>query len=76
MAKVISVTLDEQMEIFIDEQIGQGKFRSPAEVVDAGLRLLQHQTEIKAGTAAGGSEKPQPFDFDNFLREHYRRHAL
>jgi len=78
MAKIISVTLDEQMNTFIEEQIGHGKFRSPAEVIDAGLRLLRHQIEDSHGAVAAGegSVKRQPFNFDEFLKDHYRRHSV
>ena len=78
MAKVISVTIDEQMDKFIDEQVSHGKFRSPAEAIDAGLRLLRHQIEDRHGAVTGGegSVKPQPFNFDEFLKDHYRRHSV
>ncbi|PZM09603.1 type II toxin-antitoxin system ParD family antitoxin [Rhizobium tubonense] len=77
MAKVISVTIDEQMDKFIDEQVSHGKFRSPVEAIDAALRLLRHQIEDHGALAGGeGSVKPQPFNFDEFLKDHYRRHSL
>jgi len=48
------------------------------EAIDAGLRLLRHQIEDRHGAVTGGegSVKPQPFNFDEFLKDHYRRHSV
>lgn len=79
MAKVTTVTIDDQMEEFIDEQVGQGNYRSASEVVDAGLRLLRRQAEIEVIRAAivEGEEsgEPREFDSDEFLKDMHRRHV-
>ncbi|MGO4438039.1 type II toxin-antitoxin system ParD family antitoxin [Rhizobium sp. RAF56] len=71
MTKVTTVTIDDQLDHFIDEQVTHGHYASPSEVVDAGLRLLRHQAELEAIRAAivEGEEsgEPQPFDFDAFI---------
>jgi antitoxin ParD1/3/4 len=76
MTKIISVTLDQKMTKFIDGQVGQGKFQSPSDVIEAGLRLLRHEVEDSHSAAGEGSVKPQPFNFDEFLKDHYRRHSV
>ncbi len=71
MTKVISVTLDPQMDEFIDEQVSGGFYGSAAEVVEASLQLLRQRAELEAIRAAiaEGEEsgEPQPFDFDAFI---------
>jgi putative addiction module CopG family antidote len=76
MTKIISVTLDVQTNRFIEEQIAHGKFRSPADVIEAGLRLLRHEVGDSHSAVGEGSVKPQPFNFDEFLKDHYRRHSV
>jgi antitoxin ParD1/3/4 len=72
MRKATSLVLDDEAEAFINKQITAGHFSSPAEVVEAGLRLLKdHDDEIEAIRAAliEGEEsgEPRAFDFDAFL---------
>lgn len=43
MSENKNVVLGEQSSRFIDAQIDKGNFANPAEVVEAGLRLLQDQ---------------------------------
>ncbi|SMC76792.1 type II toxin-antitoxin system ParD family antitoxin [Rhizobium sp. RU36D] len=74
MGKVTSVTIDEQLDMFIGEQVTQGRFKTADAVVEAGLRLLQkREAEIEAIRAAiiEGEESGEPveFDFDKFLEE-------
>ena len=76
MTKIISVTLDQKTTKFIDGQVAQGKFRSPADVIEAGLRLLRHEVEDGQSTEGEGSVKLLPFNFDEFLKDHYRRHSV
>ncbi|WFR94997.1 type II toxin-antitoxin system ParD family antitoxin [Rhizobium tumorigenes] len=79
MSKLKSVTLDEQMEDFVDEQVNDGHFASPSAVIDAGLRLLREQAEINAIRAAiiegEQSGQAEPFDAEDFLSEMHRKHA-
>ncbi|WP_454852431.1 type II toxin-antitoxin system ParD family antitoxin [Rhizobium binxianense] len=79
MAKVRSVTIDDQMEEFIDEQVSHGNYGSANEVIGAGLRLLRRQAEVDAIRAAiaEGEEsgEPQSFDGEEFLKEMYRKYV-
>ncbi|WFS00483.1 type II toxin-antitoxin system ParD family antitoxin [Rhizobium tumorigenes] len=79
MSKLKSVTLDEQMEDFVDEQVNDGHFASPSAVIDAGLRLLREQAEINAIRAAiiegEQSGQAEPFDTEEFLSEMHRKHV-
>ena len=40
MAKTLAVTLDDNQQRFIDEQVAEARFASADEVVSEGLRLL------------------------------------
>ena len=79
MTKVVSVTLDPQMNEFIDAQVTGGFYGSTAEVVEAALRLLRNHAEIEAIRAAiiEGEEsgEPEPFDAEEFLKEMHRKHV-
>lgn len=49
MAKNTSVTLGNHFEIFIVEQIDQGRYGSASEVIRASLRLLEeHESKVSA----------------------------
>ncbi|MCO5731100.1 type II toxin-antitoxin system ParD family antitoxin [Rhizobium sp. SSA_523] len=41
MNKPFHITLDEPLDRFVDEQVESGRFASPQDVVEAGLRLLE-----------------------------------
>lgn len=41
MARTRSVTLDDQLEKFVDEQVASGRFGSVSEVVSEGLRRFE-----------------------------------
>lgn len=74
MGKVTSVVIDEQLDVFIGEQVNQGRFKTADAVVEAGLRLLQkREAEMEAIRAAiiEGEESGEPveFDFDAFLEQ-------
>lgn len=79
MAKLTSVLLDDQMDDFIDAQVSHGHYASPAEVIDAGLKLLRDRAEIEAIRAAivEGEEsgEPEPFDAEQFLGEMHRKYV-
>lgn len=67
MAKVTSIVIDEQLDVFIGEQVNQGRFETVDAVVEAGLRLLQkREVEIEAIRAAiiEGEESGEPVEFD------------
>jgi antitoxin ParD1/3/4 len=72
MRKSTSILLDDDSEAFIGKKISEGRFNSPSEVVEAGLRLLKNQDEeidaIRAALIEGEeSGEPRAFDFDAFL---------
>jgi antitoxin ParD1/3/4 len=80
MRKATSILLDDDSEAFIDKQIAEGHFSNPAEMIEAGLRLLKdHDDEIEAIRAAliEGEEsgEPRPFDFDAFLATKRKKRA-
>ncbi len=78
MAKVTTVTIDDQMEEFIEDQMSHGHYGSASEMVAAGLKL-RDQAEIEAIRAAiiEGEESGEagPFDGEAFLKEMHRKYA-
>ncbi len=79
MAKVVSVTIDDRMEEFIEEQLDDGRYSSTNEIIDAGLQLLRDKAEIEAIRAAiiEGEESGEPEEFDGeaFLNEMHRKYV-
>lgn len=75
----MSVTIDDRMEDFIEEQLGDGRYTSASEVIDAGLRILRDQAEIEAIRAAiiegEQSGEPQEFDGEKFLKEMHGKYV-
>lgn len=74
MARVTSVTLETEQETFVNRQIESGRYRSPDEVVNAALRLLEDAegkaAVLKAALQAGERSGPAaPFDFEAFLAQ-------
>jgi len=70
--KNTSVLLNPHLEGFVSLQIARGRYGSPSEVVEAGLRLLEeqqrHNATIAAALAEGEASGPSaPFDFDRFI---------
>jgi antitoxin ParD1/3/4 len=43
MSKAVQVTLGEPFGSFVDSEVQSGRFTSPEEVVEAGLRLLEQE---------------------------------
>lgn len=83
MSKAVQVTLGETFGSFVDREVESGRFRSPEEVVEAGLRLLeQEQTKLEKlrellieGEQSGES---RPFDPDTLMasvRESWKKHG-
>ncbi len=72
MPRTTSVTIGAHFESFINRQIAQGRYHSPSEVVQAGLRLLEEREVrrdvLRAALVEGEqSGQPEPFDFDAFI---------
>lgn len=79
MSKHTSVRLDEHFQILIATQLREGRYRSAAEVVRAGLALLEQRTKLEALRAAliEGEQSGflEEFDFDAFIEEMHREDA-
>lgn len=72
MPRTTSVTIGSHFESFINRQIAQGRYHSPSEVVQAGLRLLEEREAkrdvLRAALVEGEqSGEAAPFDFDAFI---------
>jgi antitoxin ParD1/3/4 len=72
MNKNAGLDLGDHFVSFIEAQIAQGRYDSPAEVVHAALRLLEEQeTKLAALRAAliegETSGQSTPFDFEAFI---------
>jgi antitoxin ParD1/3/4 len=81
MARNTSVSLNEHFADFIDEQVDNGTYGSPSEVVHAGLQLLEeHEAKVKALQDAliEGEEsgEPQPFDGEAFLKRMHEKYGV
>ena len=72
MRKAMSIQIEEDFGIFIDQKVSDGAYESRDDVVEAGLRLLREQdAELEAIRRAliegEGSGEPVEFDFDAFI---------
>ena len=72
MRKSTSISIEEDFDAFIDQQVANGRFENAGEVVEAGLRLLKEKDASLAALEAAlieGEESGEagPFDFDAFL---------
>jgi len=72
MTKHTSIALDEELNAFVEAQIGQGNYQSASDVVAAALHLLEeHEQKVERLRAAliEGEESgiAEEFDFDAFL---------
>lgn len=72
MTKHTSISLDDDLNAFVEEQVGQGHYKSTTEVVAAALRLLEEHAQKVARLRAAlieGEESgiAKEFDFDAFL---------
>ena len=72
MGKMTSVALDDHMASFVADQVDTGAFSSEAEVIQAGLRLLEERSvklaELRALLAHGeASGWHEDFDIDGFV---------
>ena len=77
MSKKSSVALGEHFADFVERQVALGRYGSDADVVQAGLRLLEEQEARLEALRAALVEGEQsglatPFDFEAFI-SHKRR---
>lgn len=78
MTKQASVMLDEKLEAFVGDSIANGTYANEGAVIEAGLRLLQNDTErleaLRAALQEGeDSGEPSEFDFDAFFSDKRRK---
>jgi antitoxin ParD1/3/4 len=72
MPRTLPLVLGDHFERFVEERIDSGRYQSPSDVVQAGLRLLEEQElqldalrrALVEGEASGPAE---PFDVEVFL---------
>ncbi|NBB48378.1 type II toxin-antitoxin system ParD family antitoxin [Rhizobium sp. CRIBSB] len=81
MNKMTTVTVSQELADFMEAKIAAGDYASEAEVIEAALALLRDEVDglaaIKAAIEEGeASGEPQPFDFDDFLKDMHRRSSL
>jgi antitoxin ParD1/3/4 len=78
--KEATLHLETYFHAFIEEMVASGRFSSPSQVVQAGLRLLEESESHEAALAAALQEGEESgwiedFDFDEFLAEMHREAA-
>ncbi len=74
MSRVATVELDDHLGEFVANQVAKGRFASSAEVLRAGLMLLEHEevrvAALRAALIEGeDSGDAPPFDLRALLRE-------
>ena len=72
MPKDTTLRLENYFLAFIEDMVASGRFSSPSQVVQAGLRLLEESESREAALAAALQEGEESgwiedFDFDKFL---------
>lgn len=78
MNKPFQVTLDESLDRFVDEQVESGRFASPQDVVEAGLRLLEEDQRklewLRQALIDGENSGPAvPFDREKLMASVHER---
>ncbi|MGE6741065.1 type II toxin-antitoxin system ParD family antitoxin [Allorhizobium pseudoryzae] len=73
MNKPFQVTLVEPLDRFVEEQVESGRFSSPQDVVEAGLRLLEEDQRklewLRNALIEGENSGPSvPFDPEELMR--------
>jgi antitoxin ParD1/3/4 len=59
--------LARHFQVFIEDQVAQGRYETPTKVVEDALRLLQHEEEKRAALASAlveGEESGDPTTLD------------
>lgn len=72
MNKPFSILLDTPLDRFVDEQVESGRFSSPQQVVEAGLRLLEEEQAklegLRDALIEGENSGPSmPFDPEELM---------
>jgi antitoxin ParD1/3/4 len=80
MPKETTLRLESYFHAFIADMVAKGRFSSPTQVVQAGLRLLEESESREAALAAALQEGEESgwiedFDFDAFLAEMHKEAA-
>jgi antitoxin ParD1/3/4 len=80
MPKSTPVTVPDHFAEFIERQIEEGRYESPSDVVQAGLRLLEEQEAklrtLRAALIEGEQSGPgEHFDIEEFIEEMRRSRA-
>jgi antitoxin ParD1/3/4 len=81
MNKPFQVTLDEPLDRFVEEQVESGRFSSPQDVVEAGLRLLEEdqrklewlRNALIEGENSGEARVLDREEFKRLMREKHMR---
>jgi antitoxin ParD1/3/4 len=81
MNKPFQVTLDEPLDRFVEEQVESGRFSSPQDVVEAGLRLLEEdqrklewlRNALIEGENSGEARVLDREEFKRLMREKHLR---
>jgi antitoxin ParD1/3/4 len=79
MNKPFQISLDEPLDRFVDEQVESGRFASPQDVVEAGLRLLEEDQRklewLRQALIEGeNSGEPRTLDREEFKRLMREKH--
>jgi antitoxin ParD1/3/4 len=78
MPKETTLRLEKYFLAFMEDMVASGRFSSPSQVVQAGLRLLEEREsaleDLRAALQEGEeSGEAEPFDFDEFLAEMHEK---
>lgn len=81
MNKPFQVTLDKPLDRFVEEQVESGRFASPQDVVEAGLRLLEEdqrklewlRNALIEGENSGEARVLDRAEFKRLMREKHLR---
>lgn len=81
MSKITTTSLGDHFATFVERQIETGRYGSEADVLRAGLRLLEeHEMKVERLRAAliEGEESglATPFDFEDFIADKRRAAAV
>ena len=81
MRKAMSIQIEEDFGAYIDHKVSEGEYKTRADVVEAGLRLLREQDEeheaIRQALIEGEeSGEDTEFDSDTFLKQMHEKYVV